>query len=241
MGATLRYAKVVDREYLQVRGGLAPSVDNVIILTGPPPAPAREFVVLRAWDDVTSGFSEQWRLEDGHGRTIYTGAPRTVLAEHGDVSDVVVGATFDHADSAHQLVLGVDDREVARTDITVTLPDDPRFATPPASPVGAASVTDAPAADTEAGTAPSGQGDDAPVSRELSESEQRTLDAVARLETSGAPGFDHTIAREAAMDLTATREALSGLTGRHDLVQEVSTGADDDPDLGPRYRIKARP
>lgn len=35
--------------------------------------------------------------------------------------------------------------------------------------------------------------------------------------------------------------ALSGLTGHHDLVQEVPTGTGDEPDLGPRYRVKARP
>lgn len=90
MGATLRYAKVVDREHLQAHGGLSPATDNLVKLVGTAPAVARDFLILRAWDDVGSGFEEQWHLEDAHGRVVYRGTPRTVLAEHGDIFDELV-------------------------------------------------------------------------------------------------------------------------------------------------------
>lgn len=242
MGATLRYAKVVDRDYLQAHGGLSPSTDNVVVLTAPAPAAARDFLVLRAWDDVTSGFDEQWRIEDAHGRTIYTGAPRGVLAEHGDLSDEVAGVAFEYGDTGYQLVLSVDDREVARTDFTVAEPDDPQVPTPPPSPTDEiSSAAQATVADSDAQSAPAAPKADEPVVRSLSDTEQRALDSVTRLEMTGTPGFVHTIAEHAGLDVAATRAALSGLTGLHDLVQEVSTGAGEGPDLGPRYRVKARP
>jgi hypothetical protein len=131
MGATLRYAKVVDREHLQAHGGLSPATDNVVKLVGTAPAVARDFLVLRAWDDVRSGFEEHWRLEDAHGRVVYRGTPRTVLAEHGDIFDELQGVRFEYTGADHQLVLEVDQREVARSDFEVVVADNP-----PATPDG---------------------------------------------------------------------------------------------------------
>lgn len=124
MGATLRYAKVVDRDHVQAHGGLTPSTDNLVTLRGEAPAVARDFLVLRAWDDDSGGFEETWRLEDVHGRVVYRGTPRTVLAEHDDTFDEVQDVRFDHADDTYQLVLEVDGREVARTDFAVIVSTD---------------------------------------------------------------------------------------------------------------------
>jgi hypothetical protein len=121
MGATLRYAKVVDRDYLQEHGGISPRIDNKVVLSEDPPAVARDFMILRAWKDVGSGgLEETWRLEDPHGRVIYNGVPRTVLADHDDLYDEVQGVRFEHSDTS-QLVLEVDGREVARADFEVSI------------------------------------------------------------------------------------------------------------------------
>lgn len=135
MGATLRYAKVVDRDHLQAHGGLSPGTDNLVLLRNGEPGVARDFLVLRAWNDVDSGFEETWRLEDPHGQVVYVGAPRTVLAEDGDLSDEIQGLQFDYSDSGYQLVLEVEGREVARTDFTVSVTGD--GATTAAAPEGA--------------------------------------------------------------------------------------------------------
>lgn len=226
MGATLRYAKVVDRDHVQATGGLTPATDNLVKLAAEPPAPARDFLVLRAWD-VDGGFEEHWRLEDEHGHVLYRGAPRTVLAEHGDVFDEVQGVRFEYAGDAYQLVLQVDDREVARTDFAVVVDTD----------AGATTDLSVPPATDDAGTAAS----DPPITNELNDDERAVFAAVAEVEADGGPGFAHDIARTADLDLDTVTSALSRLTGTHDLVQEVATGAGDDPDLGPLYRVKARP
>lgn len=123
MGATLRYAKVVDRDHLQAHGGLSPKTDNLVLLRDEPGV-ARDFLILRAWDDVDSAFEETWRLEDPHGQIVYTGTPRTVLAEHGDLYDEIQGVRFDYSDNGFQLVLEVEGREVARADFAVSVADD---------------------------------------------------------------------------------------------------------------------
>lgn len=225
MGATLRYAKVVDRDHVQATGGLTPATDNLVKLAAEPPAPARDFLVLRAWD-VDGGFEERWRLEDEHGHEIYRGAPRTVLAEHGDVFDEVQGVRFEYAGDAYQLVLEVDDREVARTNFAVVVDTD----------AGATTDLSVPPA-TDAATA----ANDPPVANELTDDERAVFAAVADAESSGGPGYAHEIARTAGLDLDTVTSALSRLTGTHDLVQEVATGTGDDPDLGPQYRVKSRP
>jgi hypothetical protein len=119
MGATLRYAKVVDRDHAQDHGGVMPATDNAVRLAGEAPATARDFVVARAWDGVGGGIEERWRLEDANGRVVYRGAPRTVLAGHGDIYDEVRGVRFEYADDGYQLVFEIDDREAARADFAV--------------------------------------------------------------------------------------------------------------------------
>ena len=77
---------------------------------------------------------------------------------------------------------------------------------------------------------------------ELTDHQQRTLDALARLEAEGHAGWVHQIAETTGQSVDDTRTALSGLLNEHDLVQEVGTPPEqDEPDLGPRYRVKQRP
>ena len=76
---------------------------------------------------------------------------------------------------------------------------------------------------------------------ELTETQQRTLDAVSRVEANGQQGWLHEVAEEAGQEPDVAREALSGLLNEHDLVQEVATPAEEGEDLGPRYRVKQRP
>jgi hypothetical protein len=120
MGTTQRYAKVVDRDHLQEHGGLSPGTDNLVLLRKEPGL-ARDFLVLRAWDDVDGAFEESWRVEDPYGQVVYVGTPRTVLAQDGDLFDEVQGVRFEYGDSGFQLILGIDGREVARTDFTVAV------------------------------------------------------------------------------------------------------------------------
>lgn len=75
----------------------------------------------------------------------------------------------------------------------------------------------------------------------LTEAQQRTFDAVNRVEVDGRQGWLHEIAEEAGVSLEEVREALSGLLDEHDLVQEVDTPDEAGEDLGPRYRVKQRP
>ena len=77
---------------------------------------------MRRWKDVDrGGFDEHWRIEDPHGHVIYVGAPRTVLADDDELGDEVQGVRFDDADSTCVLVLEIDGREVARTDVEVAV------------------------------------------------------------------------------------------------------------------------
>lgn len=234
MAVTLRYAKIVDRRHLQESGGLSPAVDNVVELGDPAPATARDFLVLRAWDDVEGGFEEHWRLENAHGQVVYRGTPRTVRAGDGDLYDEVRGVRFEYPAEDYQLVLGIDDRDVARTDFDVVVADDRDAVADTGVPVpgrgaGAGAGTGA----DERGAVPADAG--------LSDDEQAVLVAATELETGDQPGFAREVARRAGIGLEAARTALSRLSGPLDLLQEVGTGAGDDPDLGPRYRVKARP
>ncbi len=239
MGATLRYAKVVDRDQVQDHGGLTPATDNVVRLAGDAPATAHDFVVARAWDGVEGGIEERWRLEDTNGHVIYRGAPRTVLAGHGDIYDEIRGVRFEYTDDDYQLVLEVDDEEVARAGFAVIA----ATGTPPTSDADIPVTDDVPPG---SGGAVAGTSDDAPptgepVTIELSEADRTVLQAVSAVEVDGGPGFAADIAEAAGTDLDTARAALSRLTGDADLVQELAADAGDGPDLGPRYRVKARP
>lgn len=125
MGATLRYAKVVDREGFQRRGAqIRPGLDSFVRLPAQGPGTAAPFFILRAWDDVDAGFTERWRIVEPHGRTVREGIPREVRSDHGDLADEIDDQAFEYADDGYQLVLEVDGREVARVDFPVTVAAD---------------------------------------------------------------------------------------------------------------------
>lgn len=122
MGASLRYAKVVDRErFINSGGAIRPSLENGIRLTDEPPAAAAPFYVLRAWD-LFDAFTETWRILEPHGRTVFEGIPREVLSDQDDLADQLDDVTFEYADDGYQLVLEVDGREVARAEFPVAEP-----------------------------------------------------------------------------------------------------------------------
>lgn len=122
MGASLRYAKVVDRQrFINSGGDIRPSLENGVELTGEAPAPAEPFFVMRAWD-LFDAFTESWRILEPHGRTVYEGTPREVLSDQDDLADELEDVMFEYADDGYQLVLEVDGREVARADFPVVEP-----------------------------------------------------------------------------------------------------------------------
>lgn len=104
-------------------------MDNIVELEGPAPAPARSFVVHRAWSHFDSAFTERWHIRDPHGRTVRDAVEREVLAgdaapDRGGIFDEIQGQTFEYADTGYQLVIEVDGREVARADFEVREPTD---------------------------------------------------------------------------------------------------------------------
>ncbi|MDP8976998.1 MAG: hypothetical protein M3N17_00135 [Actinomycetota bacterium] len=76
---------------------------------------------------------------------------------------------------------------------------------------------------------------------ELTEREQRVLEAVTALEAERHAGWLSQIAERVGHSEEETRRVLSRLLGDLDLVQEVREPREDEPDLGPRYRPKTRP
>ncbi len=125
MGATLRYAKVVDREeYMRQGAETKPGTESVVMLKGPAPSPAIDFYVIRSWSGDFDAFTETWRLLDPHGMTVREPVQREVLAGDGEIADQIVDQSFDYADEGFQLVLEVDGREVARSNFDVREPND---------------------------------------------------------------------------------------------------------------------
>lgn len=121
MGVTLRYAKVVDRDlFLRTGGTVRPRLGNAVRLLGDEePAQAAPFLILRAWDYADGAFTETWRLVDPHGRTVRPPTTREVLPGQTEISDEIADQQFEYADDGYQLVLEVDDREVARAGFPV--------------------------------------------------------------------------------------------------------------------------
>ena len=125
MGARLRYAKVLDREAFMIKGGkLHPGLTNEIVVNGEP-GPAAAFVVFRGWGDDHGSFTEQWRIEDPEGRTVYESIPREIhVASNGHVErleDEVVDLDFEFAADDYEVVFTLDEREVARARFAVKL------------------------------------------------------------------------------------------------------------------------
>ncbi len=126
MGATLRYAKIVDIDHLQETGGsVRPSTDSQVRIPAEGPAAAAPFMVLRAWDLVDNAFTETWRILDPHGRTVRDDVTREVIAGETEIADEIVDQVFEYADDGYQLVLEIDGREVARAEFPVVVDETP--------------------------------------------------------------------------------------------------------------------
>jgi hypothetical protein len=126
VGARLKFAKVVDRDlFLRTGSEVRPGLDNRVQLLGPAPAKSAGFAVRREWYDVDGAFTESWSIQDPHGRTVYTGLDREVVGGNSELVDEIDDLLFEYADNGYQLVLSVDDREVARVDFDVVEVEEP--------------------------------------------------------------------------------------------------------------------
>src|SRR5919202_2856734 len=103
MGARLNYAKVIDRNEFDARGGkVHPGLPNFVVVRDEP-GRAGAFLVLRGWVDDHGTFTEQWRLESPGGMSIYESVPREIhlpTPEHverleDEVSDLELEYTAD--------------------------------------------------------------------------------------------------------------------------------------------------
>lgn len=117
----LAYAKVIDRDELNRRGGnVDPGLDSVVHVDADPPAEAASFLVIRSWEP-SAEFTERWRIVDPNGQTIRTSLERTVLPEAHRVEDEVTGQEFAYTDDDYALVLEADGAETARVRFAVTV------------------------------------------------------------------------------------------------------------------------
>ena len=128
MGARLQYAKVIDRHLFLTRGGrVHPKLESEVVLQSEPGV-AGAFLVLRGWTGDHGSFTERWRISAPGGVTVYESVPREVyLATESHVErleDEVADLQLDVAADDYELVLFLDDREVARARFTVRLDGD---------------------------------------------------------------------------------------------------------------------
>ncbi len=124
MGARLHYAKVIDRELFYARGGrVHPGLENLVIMQDEP-GEAAAFLVLRGWGDDHGTFTEQWRIETPGGLVAYESTPREIyLATTSYVErleDEIADLHLDFAADDYNLVLVLDEMEVARVTFPVT-------------------------------------------------------------------------------------------------------------------------
>ena len=125
MGARLEFAKVIDRQVFYEKGGrVHPGLDNEVII-GDEPGTAGAFLVLRGWGHDHGSFTEQWRIQEPEGRTLYESTPREIhIPKEGHVEsleDEVSDLEFDFAADGYSLVFLLDELEVARATFEVRL------------------------------------------------------------------------------------------------------------------------
>ena len=123
MGVRLRYAKVLDREAFMIKGGkLHPGLHNEVVIDDEP-GRAAAFIVFRGCGDDHGSFTEQWRIEDPAGRTIYESVPREIhVATNGHLErleDEVADLNLEFAADDYNVVFKLDDRDVARATFAV--------------------------------------------------------------------------------------------------------------------------
>lgn len=119
MGARLAYAKVIDRQRFYMEGAkIHPGLDNEVLLDGEP-GKAGAFLVLRGWTDDRGTFTEQWRIQEPDGRTVYESLPRELhlpTKSHIErIEDEVADLDLDFASDGYNVIFLLDEVEVART------------------------------------------------------------------------------------------------------------------------------
>lgn len=125
MGARLQFAKVIDRQVFYEKGGrVHPGLDNEVVIHQEP-GTAGAFLVLRGWGDDHGSFTEQWRIQEPEGRTLYQSTPREIhVATTGHVEsleDEVADLEFDFAADDYIVVFLLDEMEVARARFEVKI------------------------------------------------------------------------------------------------------------------------
>ena len=128
MGAKLRFAKVIDRQMFYEKGArIHPGLHNEVVLPDEP-GRAWAFLVIRGWGDDHGSFTEQWRIHEPEGRTIYESSPREIhVATNGHVEkleDEVADLDFDFAAEGYTVAFLLDEREVARVGFDVKIDGD---------------------------------------------------------------------------------------------------------------------
>ena len=123
MGAKLQFAKVIDRQTFYERGAkVHPGLDNEVLVPDEP-GRAGAFLVIRGWGDDHGSFTEQWRIREPEGRTLYESSPREIhVATNGHtekLEDEVADLEFDFAADGYTVAFLLDDREVARVSFAV--------------------------------------------------------------------------------------------------------------------------
>jgi len=119
----LRFAKVIDRQSFYDKGAkVHPGLENEVLLHEEP-GPAGAFLVIRGWGDHHGSFTEQWRIEEPEGRTLYQSSAREIhVATNGHVErleDEVSEMEFEFASDGYAVVFTLDEREVARATFEV--------------------------------------------------------------------------------------------------------------------------
>ncbi|HYI44820.1 MAG TPA: hypothetical protein VE174_05070 [Actinomycetota bacterium] len=123
MNVRLAYGKIIDRQVFYEKGGnLHPKLDNIVLLQAEPGI-AGAFLIFRGWADDHGSFTEQFKIKEPEGRTIYTSSPREVhivSATHTErLEDEVADLEFEFAGEGYLLILYADGREIATINFDV--------------------------------------------------------------------------------------------------------------------------
>ena len=123
MGAKLQFAKVIDRQMFYDKGArVHPGLENEVLVPDEP-GRAGAFLVMRGWGDDHGSFTEQWRIHEPEGRTLYESSPREIhVATNGHtekLEDEVADLEFDFASEGYTVSFLLDEREVARVTFEV--------------------------------------------------------------------------------------------------------------------------
>jgi len=114
---------VIDRQVFYEKGArVHPGLENEVII-GEEPGTAGAFLVLRGWGDDHGSFTEQWRIQEPEGRTLYESTPREIhVPTEGHIEnleDEVSDLEFDFAADGYTVAFLLDEREVARATFEV--------------------------------------------------------------------------------------------------------------------------